>query len=1112
MTQASYSEKESEMLDSLEYISETGQEIIIKKNNNRLSPISLSILDSVLDKKVTIIFSQGPLNLAPIISCLFAFQKKQDVLIGLPKTIFKESFEKNKEIYFSLLYKKKMNSGATSSFYFYSDMLWCKGEIDEEANVLIKLDITTRPKHGKLKYRDDYDKYAKDRLTNGTFQKIPKIVSMPIEDIPPAGIIGEKAIKFENEAYILNNFNPMLIIYDSINERKYSFENIIELINKTKKTDIKLVLHFSWPYLKGLSTFLTGFKDNSNVNVLHFGKRFCIESRNSFEKPPSNALPLSLEGKLWDVYYPDYLFLNFKIILPTSNINHKNPSVKDIEYWDWPFDERIKEIQEHLKYESLDKLEENILRFPPIIDTFLCPSEIKRRTLLRENKSWIYLPINESVSISAGEIGHAVREFAGLCSDLERCRDLSYELMDLYTNSAVTKKTLLQAFLIEKITNQASVIEPDKTSATSIVIANLFPYFGTQTSLADSFYYLIKSIADIIKSLKLPYILNKENTLYIKKESHNSEKLKEMIWKDKSIQEVDIKKIKKLFLCNNSKVKVSATKESKHFEITVEINIPTEYLEFSQQSSTISRKYFKGPVFYKAIIRDDGSFNEYKLLNISFERKLKNSILKVEVENRSDKINKKIVERNIQIIYTELSKMQNLPHELIQNSELLIPGPIPFHTISEEDILISHGYDALLLPFKNIVFSAYPGMNFKKLLRQIKLYNDLLFENQTRISRRDLLFSLDHTKNIRRFNLPPKPSLDDIQEEGHEVDTPIDTTIRQELLDDSNTDKDEREEIRTLKDIWTQIQKKSLKSSSTTPFKHKLSKEQIEFYVEFETGARETISFPLGMLIRKKISGAYILSPIEELSEEDTIIYIQTDERESIENYLLRTIISEDEMSLEDILEPLTALKSFYTALKSLDIRKGYDETKIKNLDWLSTTQKENLFNLTRILLSERSIQDVQNVQNFLNNSIWHEIIKPERLIDIFNDGNRTLTQEKLYNLSVEFGLKNYTLNSFKQICKKTIHEQKHYHFINEINLLAIGRLIGHYEIIENYQLINEKGAGIHNFLKQVGRSIQRVANGRGDPLNDMDNAIEPKMKKCKIVKVGGAESSISNT
>ncbi|HEY9246428.1 MAG TPA: hypothetical protein VIO11_06235, partial [Candidatus Methanoperedens sp.] len=120
---------------SLEYIDENNEPVtIIQKNKEKLSPISLSILDSVITRKVTIIFSQGPLNLTPIISCLFAFQKEQDVLIGIPKKLFYERFQKNTEIFFSLMYKKKMDVGVSKSIYFYYNMLWCKGEIEEETN------------------------------------------------------------------------------------------------------------------------------------------------------------------------------------------------------------------------------------------------------------------------------------------------------------------------------------------------------------------------------------------------------------------------------------------------------------------------------------------------------------------------------------------------------------------------------------------------------------------------------------------------------------------------------------------------------------------------------------------------------------------------------------------------------------------------------------------------------------------------------------------------------------------------------------------------------------------------------------------------------------------
>ncbi|WP_319508922.1 hypothetical protein [uncultured Methanolobus sp.] len=108
---------------------EKQETIIDNKNNNQLSPISLSILDSVLTNKITVIFSQGPFNLSPIISCLFAFHYKSDVLIGIPKVRFNDTFKTNTDTYFSLMYRKKMEDICSNYFYFYDDTLWCKGSI-----------------------------------------------------------------------------------------------------------------------------------------------------------------------------------------------------------------------------------------------------------------------------------------------------------------------------------------------------------------------------------------------------------------------------------------------------------------------------------------------------------------------------------------------------------------------------------------------------------------------------------------------------------------------------------------------------------------------------------------------------------------------------------------------------------------------------------------------------------------------------------------------------------------------------------------------------------------------------------------------------------------------
>jgi len=1088
-------------LSSIAYIPPNGQQEIIidEKNANKLSPISLSILDSVLSKKVTIIFSQGPLNLSPIISCIFALQEQKDVLIGMPKRKFTETFGENTKTYLSLLYRKKIGSISSNHFYFYDDALWCKGAIDDETNELTEIDITTRPKYGTRNHKKNYEHAVHKKLERGEFQKTPKIVSIPIDDLVPDSIIGDKSIKFETEDYKLENFNPHLIIYESINERRYNFDNILKLIEKSITSDVKLVLHFSWPYLRGLASFLDKIKDNNNVNVLHLGKRLCMELHNYFDKPPSNILPLSLEGNSWDIYYSDKHSLNFDVILPSLNVKNNNLSLEDVVYWDWPFDSRTNDIKEHLKYEHIDKSEKNILRYPPIFDTFLPPFDIERR-YYTENRGWTTGSISESFSEKANETTHAVSIFKGLCWDLDKCRDISYELRGLYTPSTITKKTLFQAFLIERFLNCiGDACNSNTTSNTSIIVANLYPYLATQSSFPKLIDYLVESLQETLRSIDFPKITAQNSTIYADFKQNDK---RFTIFKNGRFEEKSIDKIKRIYSKINQKIDIQVSYNNDTFRITMGLNEPVRYLMFNWNNQEFAEKKYDAFILYNAMIKNNGSFNERKLSAIAFDKGYKDWLVNTEVICRTDKNNRTIANHETRVIYGELSKMQNLPRELIQDSDLLIPGPIPFYTVSDDEILISKGYDALLLPFKQILFFAYPGANFRLLLRQMKWNKDIISNDKNSLARRDLLFSIEHTNGEgKRFKLPDKLNLECTQEEIYEGDTPFDTAFRQGFLDDSESDEDEQDEIKTLKEIWDKARNKQSSQISTKLAHQKSLKDHIYFYVEYGTGIKETISFPIDTLIRKMYSGEYILVPVDELVEGDQIFYIQIEERESIENYLLRTLLNYDDLLLEDILAPLTALKILYETLKSIDARKAGDRGKMDKMDWLLPEQKDNLFALFSALLN-KSKYTQEELNRIVLVSIWGEV-SPDKLFKIFSVGNDKITQSKLYHLAVEMGLKTYKEASFKVLCSTAINDQKHYSFHDKNNLLAIGRLIGHSEIINNYEIINDKGVRIGTFLRQVGRCVKRVASRNSESFNEMDMAIGDKMKKCRIIKIG---------
>ncbi len=1085
------------------FISKTGLEkqetIIDEKNNNKLSPISLSILDSIISKKITIIFSQGPFNLSPIVSCLFASQNKRDVLIGIPKFRFNDSFKKNTEIYFSLMYRKTIDGIPSNNFYFYDDILWCKGFICEETNEMTGIEVYTRPKHGNRKFKNDYDAIVNEKLKEGNIQNIPKIVLVPIDDITPTSVIGNKQTIFKNKEYEPQNFDPKMVIYESINERKYSFESLIDLINDSYNSNVKLVLHFSWPYLRGLDRFLELIQNNHSTSIFHLGKRFCIESGANFTQPSSDIIHLSLEGNFWNIYYSKDASINYRIILPTLNRKDKTLTINDVMNWDWSFDQRIKEIQQRAVHENLSRVERNIIMFPPILDIFLLPSETKKRCI--KNGTWMTIPIDEIFEAKIRDHSCAISLFRGLCVDIEKCRDIAYDFQNLFTNTTVSKKTLFQIYLIEKM-NQCYHIAASKTDGVlqvPLCIANLHPYLSTQSSFAETINYLVNSISSSTKFHELLKLSCRNQDIYAEINSPTGEEWKQIICKDGRIQNQSIRKLTKKIESYDLDINCDYLKKDRSLRITIKIRDFVEYFELEKDEKKAKKEFFRGFTIYEALIRSNGSFEEKKCLNIVFGRESNSSLINMEIEHRT----KEDIFKNtyqIQILYGSLLQMQDLDKELVQKSDLLIPGPIPFNTITDQELVISQGYDALLLPFREVVLFAYPGINFTQLLKQIELYRYLNSDRPTSASAKDLLFSLKYTKESKRFKLPSKTNANFTDKRKLYSDTPLDSTIRQELMDDLNVDDSEIEYIRTLRETWQSVDKRNNVNPQKRISTDQINKEQLELRVKFDEGEIQNISFPIRTLIRKYHGNEYILTPIDELTEGDQIYYVQSEERESIENYLLRTLLSEEELAIEDLLEPLRTLKIFYENLSSLDFTKE-PEIQMKKVNWLSLDEKKNIYEILYKILNTNIIPGDEWLSNDIQNSIWNEV-ETKKLVEIFKAGNKKVTQAKLFGLAEQMGLKSYTKNSFKVLCSSSIYEHKHYSFREEQNLLVLGKLVGHQRIIDNYQTINEKGTMVGNFLRQVGRSLKRVAGGSREPFNEIDIAIGERLKKCIVIEI----------
>jgi hypothetical protein len=1097
---------------SLEFITENHeQNTLLSDNDQNLSENSLDILDSILKKRVTIIFSQGSLNITPLVACIYAELDDNSVIIGIPRHIFQKKYHEYTKVYFSLLYKSY-----SVSFFFYRDILWGKGKIDEEKNELSDLIIEKYPAHGIRDYKKIYEETIRERLKNSyynDFEKFSKIITIPIDYSIPSNILGQKAIHFKEEKFELDAPNPDLIILESINERNFKFDNLIQLIKKTKEVNTKLVLHFSWPYLRGLDDFLSDpeIKNNEEIEIFHFGKRFCIELKKKFKKPPFYFLPLSLEGKLWDtVYYPTKIDQT-KISVITHIIQSDTQKIKisDLFQNNSLSDRILSDIRNSIDYENMpNNFTKNILKFPAIIDSFLLPSEIKVRDYIEKIKAVSYITIQDFLKFRIQEDSHSFQSFQSLCSDLESCKDISRELRGLRTYSAMNKKTLFQVYLIDEIQKvvkkyELAQIGGDSNEEIDIIIPKLHPFFETRKNNIESLQYFFQSFPYLLNQIKRPNIIKKSKKIVLKAGTNEitlfGEEYPKNLSQEKIHEIIDKERIYPL--------EVSITKESGFIEIFISIKIQIPFVRIEKFNEDLGQKeYCRGLDIYHVKITPDGQYLETYLSVFSNENNFHSNSLNYKIKyittsNSSSKTHQ--IHLNIDLI--ELSSICHISQEKIAKSRLLMPGPIPFQIISNGELFISQGYDALLMPFKEIVFFAFPGKNLQRIFKQIRLCEDLLSEKSTRISDADLLYSIEHMKKSKRYEFPQKPVVvDSVLKNSAVGDTIFDAAVRSELLDESRASEDEKEEIITLKEIWKRVgKKKPMGSSEYQKVPSEISsiqRDQIILKIKFDDNTEDNISFMSGTLIRKRSGDDFVLAQVNDLSEGDEIIYIGITERMSVDNFLLRDFAQDKGISLEQIYEPFKCLRHFYEILNSIDYLRDYPADLFKKMYWLNDTQNLALFKTIQILTQNQNLTELDDLLHDTNN-IWAGQLSSDQLTQTFTSRRNQITYEKLFKL-VQFVGFSLAKDTFKQYCTFAINEHQHYYFKNDKDLLALGRLIGYQRIIDDYEIINSQGREVGTILQIIGCSIARVSRGISDQFSEMDASIEGKVQRCTIIAI----------
>lgn len=1109
----------------IDYIPKSGPQFKLFSNeDSNLSVLSLEILDAILRKRVTLIFSQGPLNITAVVSCLSSLKNK-NILIGLPKDSFQERYAEYTREYFSLLYREVLGSVVTNPTFFYRDVLWCKGKIDEENNELIDLIIEKRPLHGKTAYRTAYEKAITEKLNDGHYKKSPIIVLIPIDFSIPSNITEIKRIQFKDTNYEISNFKPGLIILESINERHFQFEHLKTLIKKTCQSGIKLVLHFSWPYLRGLDKFLddADINSNSEIGVFHLGKRYCFELRKDFKKPPAEALPLSLEGELWDtVYYPCIqTSTDISVITLANQQKSQSTLLESLVHEQSSIDDGVHKIRDNIRTDgSLDNFTKSILMFPPVIDSFLAPSEIKVRSYIEQRNSWMYIPVQEFVRNRTGEDNQTFQLFQGLCSTIESSMDIARSLRGLRTNAALSKKTLLQVYFFGEIQKAIRKVEMEggldnAQESINLIIPKLQPFFETRKNNFESLQYFFESFSQLLTNIETPRLLKKVEGLSLSTDTNEIP-----IFNGTSFITPSREAVRNMIdKTNRYPFEISIEKDKESFELTVSLKIQLPYSRIHGSGyDQVDNLYCNGLDVYHVKISRTGEYTESYLSKIYCEQKVASNSLCyiidcVKVENKT-KITHKVY---LNIEFKELSSISHIPQKKITNSTLLMQGPVPFQTISDYDVFITQGYDALLLPFKEIVFFAYPGKDLQRILKQLSLSKDILSETPTRVSNVDLRYSVNHTNPSTRYRVPQISPVDDeepVASRMVEGDTIIDTAIRRELLEEKGASDDERDEIRSLKEIWSRIggRKPVQKAGDpVTPSVPPIQREQTVLTIRFVQGVEEIVSFTRGTLIRKRNGDDFLLIQVDDLTIGDEILYIEAEEKESIDNYLLRDFAEEKGISLEQFFEPFYCLRLFFEVFSPINYAEDFPETMLKRLYWLNESQLESLFNTLRILKGKGDAAELAHQLNDTDN-IWSGRVTPYQLTQIWGGDNSAITYDKMFGLARHFGL-SLTRGTFRQYCRFAVNEQRHYYFINDKDLLAIGILLGHQEIIDNYQIINSQGRDVSTILQIIGRSISRVARGQSDQLSEMDASIEGKIQRGTVISIndqqqGGQDGS----
>jgi len=1007
-----------------------------------LGPISDSIIEDSINDNIVLIFSQGDLNLTPLIASLFIESKSEgDVVIGIPANKYNKLNKIYHDNFFSLT--------RGDSHFIYKDALWCsvskkkeedtiKTENDDKTTFILN-DIQTKPKYGKIEYRKYVENSIKEGLKEGTINKNKFILTFRLDTGFENIGLDNTSLLIENKDYKLRPINPKLIILESVNDTMYNLNPIIPFIKYLIKNGISAVIHFSWPYINGFGNLLQSINKledgKEKIKIFQLGKRFSLEIKdfvtNSILKSTnSNSIDvaleehpafkqLSLEGKKWEYYYTSTTnkLENIAFCVPIDlSVNMDN--FNDFLTTPSEIDTRIEETKQALNEYKLQSELGYILKYMPFVNSFVPPTELKY-TIIQADGTYSKRNILDIISNIKkrlkDDIVYALNSEWEIINSISETLNLSDYMHNIKTPMVNTKYSAVFSFLLK------SFFEVNNMD---IIICDYNSKSGFKKYMSD---YICRLFKYIKKNLPFSYDKLPKNDFIIFSSINN---IIEQKMDSNEITKFDFEK-----------------KKLSEFVIT----------------------------FYTKSI--NGKPSEKKI-NINLE--------------------------NMKYLYN------NLNYYDYKKTILLLPGPLLIGFDGEVPVL-PEGIDLYIRPFHKIITFVNHGMNYNKAIKQITTIKDFLFGDiLNRIAKKDLEISYNLNNSLKEkletlFTMPGVIKELDVNKSDNniKIENSLNEVITEEFLE--NEKNMDVSEYKTLKELWESISNKKYNVQSAV--NHENTEEFSNILVRFEkTGIEEVISIRSGTYIRLIDSEDDEPILIDNIKPGQRIAYIESESKDSLDNYLIKEYAGYLGITIEEVLEPYKCLYVFYNTISNINFSEPYSEEKFNPLYWLGPIEKKELYDNIRFLMQpgKINISDAEKIRTHFKNSIvWNSLseLEDKQLTVLKNRFafKKEIDIKDLYYLAKNFGFELKGV-SFMPLLRDLADNKNKYFFRDEKNLLAISVLIHYNKIVENYEELTYAGKNILKLLQQIGKSLRRVVSDKKKALNEMDLLIEEKVMVCTVL------------